>query len=154
VFESSVEPGGTIDFGDVAIGSSATFILTIYNTSTSMVPGFTGVSSLTLLDATFGGLTPEYFSIDNFTAGTTIAPGESVDLVLRVSPTAPGPVEGTLMLLTDQSKGLGVPGIEYSYNLIDDAIAPTTAPTPTAAFGGLSLLLLAGLMSRRIVGVH
>lgn len=149
-FESSVAPGETIDFGDVAIGSSATYILTISNTSNSMVPGFTGVSSLTLLDATFGGLTPQYFSIDNFTAGTLIAPGESVDLVLRVAPTAPGPVEGTLTLLTDQSKGLGVAGVAYSYNLIDDAIAPTAIPAPTAAFGGMSLLLLAGLMSRRI----
>ncbi|QNN22463.1 hypothetical protein HED60_09305 [Planctomycetales bacterium ZRK34] len=152
VFESSVAPGGTIDFGDVPIGSFETYVLTISNTTTNVVAGYESASDLTLIDAVFGGLTPQFFSIDNFTPGMTIAAGASIDLTLRVAPTVAGPVEGTLTLVTDQGAGLGVAGASFDYVLLDDAIVPTAVPAPSSAIGGMALLLLAGLSKRRLLG--
>jgi len=141
LFDSSV-PGGVIDFGDIPLLTTAEFTLTIFNVTTNVHPGLEGLSDLTLLDATFGGLTPEFFSLQDFTPGTRIAPGESLDLTIELTPTVAGPVEGTLTLLTDQGAGLGVAGQSFSYTLLDDAIAVQSAPTPGAALGGLGLLAI------------
>lgn len=147
VYSSSVSPGGEIDFGDVPLNTTASYTLTITNDAPDLGTRPRGWSVLRLLMISFSGQTPGYFSVEDFQRGTSLSPGESIDLTILLTPTEVGPVGATMTVWA--LLGRGRPQ-NFSYTLIDDVVAPTVriAPTPAAAAGGLFLLSLASLRRR------
>jgi len=100
--EITVTPGGNIqvspqayDFGDVELGSASSTLITIVN---SDLPGG---DPLYISDISLAGGSSADFAITADPAGSTVLPGESVDVAIAFTPTAEGYAAATLEIASD-----------------------------------------------------
>jgi hypothetical protein len=99
----TVTPGGNIqvspesyDFGDVELGSSSTTIVTITNPA-----GGVYEDPLLITDISFAAGSSGDFAITTNPAGSTVLPGESVDVGVSFTPSAEGVVSAVLQIHSD-----------------------------------------------------
>ncbi|QNN23836.1 choice-of-anchor D domain-containing protein [Planctomycetales bacterium ZRK34] len=150
-FDSSVDPGETIDFGniDLDLVSMSTMTLDISNITLDENFGDDDLTTLTLNDFNITGANPGAF--DLLTALDAILKGDTLTLTLKFAPGAAGSFNAVLTLLTDEGAALGGDGADYSWNLIGSAFngGGPVVPTPAALPAGLALLGLTALKRRR-----
>lgn len=104
------------DFGNVAVGSTATATFTLANT---------GGSALTINKSKppFGG---EFTALTSLQEGTTIAPGGTLTETVEFAPTAAGPASGQWSITGNDASGLQQ--VQFSGN----GVAPPTTSTTNA----------------------
>lgn len=130
-FQSTPMPGATIDFGKLAPGAEGVENLAISNVSTD--PGSPSLTGLTLLESTqIGG--PD-FSLADFSAGTVLHKGDTVDLKIDFSSLTPGIETATLEFVTDQGAAFGSAGQVFDYTLTADVVSPAPEPASLGLFG-------------------
>ncbi len=126
LFDSSVMPGATIDFGTVLFGSPVPFPLDIFNITSDPNGGNSALTDLTLTSAAFGGPDAAEFFLPAFAPGTVIAKGGmaavSVDLTFA-GPNMFGLQQATLTIFTDENAALGGSGSSFSFNLLADVVS-------------------------------
>ncbi|GAB4580682.1 MAG: hypothetical protein Fur0022_34240 [Anaerolineales bacterium] len=116
-------PPGTVDFGQIEVGTTTTQEITIFET---------GNTTLNVGNYTLGGANPGDFAVNALDI-TIPDQGDPVDLPVDCTPTSYGIRSATLTLTTTDPTQ---PTVEY--NLVCEGIAPPSPPlTPP---GGLSLL--------------
>ncbi|WP_013321860.1 choice-of-anchor D domain-containing protein [Gloeothece verrucosa] len=143
-FQSSSAPNSTLDFGKVLVGKTRLLSLAISNATQDPTQDLQ-LTGLTLLDAKFEGPGAEAFSLVNFTKGTVLGAGQSLNLQLQFNPLFKGDFSQiALRILTDQGTAFGQTGQSFSYN-----IKATAIPEPNTTLGLLSLLGTAVLLPRK-----
>jgi hypothetical protein len=151
-FCPSLQSCGTFDFGTIAPGTKRSFDLDLVNATedASTDPNLVG---LTLLGFNITGAQGDWsnlFTVDGFTPGEILMPGEVLHLhVIYTAPT--GPVDGEtffdellLTFFTDQGAPLGEQGLAFSFELSGGVDIPE--PASLALF---ATALLAGWRLRR-----
>ena len=148
LYQSTPAPGGTINFGTVAQGTTGVKDLLVSNGSTD--PGAPALTGLTLLTAgVTGGVG---FTLANFTAGTILNEGNMFDLKIDFSSLTSGPESATLAIQTDQGAALGTAGAVFDYTLTAN-VAPAPEPSALAALAGLGAYAgFAAIRRRRRTG--
>jgi parallel beta-helix repeat protein len=103
VFTITVTPGGNIqvwpgeyDFGDVELGSSSSTIITITNPLGGIYEDPLYIQDISLAESGSGD-----FAVTVNPAGSTVLPGESVDVGITFTPLAEGYVNTTLQIASD-----------------------------------------------------
>lgn len=86
----------SLDFGNVATGTTATRTVTLRNTGS----GFAPISQFMVLP---------WFYADGMACMPMLGPGESCTVEVRFAPIGPGPQQETLMVMTDQGIGAQLP---------------------------------------------
>ena len=143
VFNSSVEPGSTIDFGMIHLNSSVEDhpeipptkyeTITISNITTDA--DLNDLTDLTILDAYISGDTP--FEIIGFTP-TVLGKGASLEITIRYSTImahnggiAPslGLKNAVLTLVTDQNAAFGESGDIFTFNLTGEVVPELNSAT-------------------------
>ncbi|MBI2377834.1 MAG: choice-of-anchor D domain-containing protein [Deltaproteobacteria bacterium] len=121
----------TLDFGDVAVGSSTSLSVRLFNDGASTL--HVGPVSL---DPALGA-----FSLTTAAAALTVAPGTSVDVEVQLTAAQPGPYSGKLLVPHDDPAraapaevGLAGNGdvIEICSNPVTDATEPANGACPGA----------------------
>ena len=132
VFESSVTPGGEIDFGEVQVDSFFDVMIQIENVTTDGDLG--DLTDLTLLSAEISGADADMFSLVGFLPGTVLSVLDIESLVVRfdTAAAASGHRSAMLTITTDQGAAFGDEGDQFVFQLDGTAV-----PEPS------SLLLLA-----------
>lgn len=106
---------GSLNFGDVAVGQSASQTFTITNT---------GNSTLTVTNMTISACSADYSA--NWTSGTVL-PGGSQQVTVFFKPQAAQQCNATLTVVGDQTSGANTIGTTAS----GSGTAPTPAPSPS-----------------------
>jgi PEP-CTERM motif len=143
---ATVAPGGTIDFGQVRTGTTATYDLRIANTSTDFALDKT-LTELSLLSQSLSGAGVFHFGT-NLT-GTVLDEGGFFDLLLDFTPVTSGLDIATLTIGTDQGAAFKALGQSFTYTLKGTAVPE---PASFAVLG--SGLVGLGLLRRRHATRH
>jgi hypothetical protein len=130
IYNSVVAPNGTIDFGKVASGHTATEDLSISNVSTD--PGDITLTGLTLLQGTISGADPSHFGLEPGVIGTVLSEQDSENLAIDFGALHPGLYTANLTILTDQDAAYGTPGDSFTYQLTAQVVPE---PSSLALFG-------------------
>jgi Abnormal spindle-like microcephaly-assoc'd, ASPM-SPD-2-Hydin len=133
----SVTPTGTVNFGSVGLGSSATQTLTVQNTRGGTVTGTASVA------APFGVVSGSPF--------TLVGSGATQSVTVRFAPTS-GVTASTNISFT--ADGDSISRLVTGVGTVPDATAPTvtiTSPTPNATLTtGTASLMLGGTASDNV----
>jgi len=115
VYSSSVAPGTKISFTPQFTNTNQT--LTIQNTTPDAELG--DLTKLTIKSATISGTNANYFSLSNFTPGTTLTKDALTNLTLTANSSLGGigTKTATLTVVTDQNAALGATGSTFTYQL-------------------------------------
>ncbi len=116
VFQSSIAPGTTLDFGIIDKSQSATRTLTIQNLASSNLGDLT---NLTILSATITGEDASYFTLEENFTPIVISKDGTISLAIRATnyDDAFHDRNAVLTLVTDQNAALGMEGNIYTFNL-------------------------------------
>ena len=126
-YDSSVIPGGVINFGSIKLGTTGAADLKIDNISIDPSYLNPALTDLSLLAA---GIQPESnFALENFVPGTVLSEGASVDLKIDFSAASLGLQTADLVITTDQGAAFGWSGQTFDYQLVADVI-PSGIPEP------------------------
>lgn len=117
VYQSSLSPGSTMDFGTVDKDVTITKTLTIQNITPDADLG--NLTNLTLLSATISGADASFFTLSNFTPGTVLSKNALTNLLITVtnSDYLVRNKYATLTIVTDENAALGIAGNTYTYQL-------------------------------------
>lgn len=145
VFNSSIGPGATIDFGEIFGLTGVELTLDISNIETDLALG-DNLQGLTLVNAYITGGEADLFSLTGFTAGTVLSAGatESQTLTIRYDPTGNFTLdEATLVIVTDVNAAFGESGDSFTFGLQGQGGIPAPASL---------MLVLPGLLG--VVGLR
>jgi hypothetical protein len=120
-FDGLPPAGSLIDFGDVAIATTASLPLDITNLTPDGDLGL--LTDLTVISASITGSDAGEFSLSGFAAGTVLPATGVLNLFVDFTPMDPlGLKFAILTFLTDQEAPFGSSGLSFSYDLQGNAV--------------------------------
>lgn len=138
VFDASLAPGSTLDFGTLDQETSDIISVLIDNVTTDGDLG--ALTDLTINSIGITGPDSAMFSMVGFADGSAIAAGGSLQIDVQfLAGSTDGDFSATLTLFTDEGAALAGDGSDYSYNLVGQTI-PEPASALLVGAGGLALL--------------
>jgi hypothetical protein len=151
IYQSVSPAGSTLSFGDVTQGFSTSFLRHITNATVDNNGGNAALTDLTLLSV---GIVPDansdgLFTVANFSAGTVIHEGGSLDLEINYNGAGTvGEKSASLSILTDEGAGLGANGNSFNYQITANII-PVPEPSAAVLLDAGAVCLLSYLRRRR-----
>ncbi len=134
-------PGSeTFDFGTIDNDDTATFTLTLENTTPDDNGGDSTLTDLSFLTAAITGADSDKFEILTAT-GTVIAKGGSLNIELLFDPNGVDGVfdDALLTIGTDQGAAFGATGASFTFNLVGESVPEPAGLALLAVGGGLML---------------
>lgn len=106
--------GGTINFGTVLIGDTATVTFDLMNITTDPNGGDSTLTDLTVFDVLS---TDPQFAVTGFTTNSVIEAGDLLSFSLEFSPSSTGSFSDLLTILSDQDAAFGSTGTSFLFSL-------------------------------------